>query len=123
MTAAMPLNLPEPVSAQVHQARWVVGKLWGFVEEWIPSAARPFVEDRVEQLAQQILAVAPPADPIRVGAAVFQRVPVFNDRLYRQGLRYEPASAVFEELPTSALEYCEANKTGDFVICWLTEQR
>lgn len=124
-TASMPLNLREPVSAQVHQARWTVEQLWGFVGEWIPPAARALIEDRIEQLAQQILAVAPKSDPNRVGCAVFKRTPVFGDRLYRNGFLYEPVSAVFEELGAAetALDFARTKLDGHHVICWLTEHQ
>lgn len=125
MTAAMPLNLREPVSAQVHQARWAVEQLWGLVGDWTPPAARPFLEERVEGVARQILAAAPAGDPRLVGCAVFKRTPVFGDRLYRNGFLYEPVSAVFEDLgpAETALAFAREKRDGDHVICWLTEHQ
>ena len=119
------LNLRTSVSAEVHQARWTVEQLLGLVNDVCPPAFRETVDPRVERLATQILAIAPKTDPGRVGCGVFQRTPVFGDRNYPNGFRYEPISAMADELwrVENALEACRKSREGDFVICWLTEHQ
>lgn len=99
-----------------------------FVTEWIAPAAIPYVcghhNRGTEPLRQAIIAIGKTVQAQPAGYLVCRREVLTQfDRDHRNGLIYQPISAIFDglDLAQNAHEYATGKQPGHHVICELNE--
>lgn len=93
---------------------------------WVGPAAQRYVfasgNTHADRVREAIKAAAQTDDSRRIGWGVFRKaLDTTYDRDRPSGFVYTLVSAVFEFVPTNALEYCRQKKDGEFIICEITE--